>query len=88
MFSKLIVEYNSENVVIVSNNMQEEMLVIYYDNLQPKIKKIIVWLTGLYNDNIEEAIKEVLNNSGVDIEEEIELYRKSELYNIINEYNN
>lgn len=88
MYNNFGVEYSSDCILIVSNNMQEEMFVIYYDDLQPRIKKIIVWLTDLDNDNIEEAIKEVLHNSGIDIEEELELYRKSELYNILNENNN
>ena len=81
-----IIDYQSDYILIVSKD-EEEIRVISLDELNPKIVKINVWLVGLDNDTIEEAIKQVLNNSGYDIDYEIEEYRHSELYQSIEEYN-
>ena len=81
-----IIDYQSDYILIVSKD-EEEIKVISLDELNPKIVKINVWLVGLDNDTIEEAIKQVLNNSGYDIDYEIKLYRQSELYQSIKEYN-
>lgn len=80
------IEYQSECILIVSKD-DEEIKVISLDESNPKIVKINVWLVGLDNDTIEETIKQVLNNGGYDIDYEIELYRNSELYQNIKEYN-
>ena len=81
-----IIDYQSDYILIVSKD-DEEIKVISLDELNPKIVKINVWLVGLDNDTIEEAIKQVLHNGGYDIDYEIELYRHSELYQSIEEYN-
>ena len=81
-----IIDYQSDYILIVSKD-EEEIRVISLDELNPKIVKINVWLVGLDNDTIEEAIKQVLNNGGYDIDYEIEEYRHSELYQSIKEYN-
>ena len=81
-----IIDYQSDYILIVSKD-EEEIRVISLDELNPKIVKINVWLVGWDNDTIEEAIKQVLNNSGYDIDYEIEEYRHSELYQSIEEYN-
>ena len=81
-----IIDYQSDYILIVSKD-EEEIKVISLDELNPKIVKINVWLVGLDNDTIEEAIKQVLNNGGYDIDYEIEEYRHSELYQSIEEYN-
>ena len=80
------IDYQSDYILIVSKD-DEEIKVISLDESNPKIVKINVWLVGLDNDTIEEAIKQVLNNGGYDIDYEIELYRHSELYQSIEEYN-
>ena len=85
--SEFNIDYNSNDVLIISNNSGEEFWVICLDGLNPKIVKINVWLVGLDNDTIEEAIKQVLHNGGYDIDYEIEEYRHSELYQSIKEYN-
>lgn len=81
-----IIDYQSDYILIVSKD-EEEIRVISLDELNPKIVKINVWLVGWDNDTIEEAIKQVLNNGGYDIDYEIEEYRHSELYQSIEEYN-
>ena len=80
------IDYQSDYILIVSKD-DEEIKVISLDELNPKIVKINAWLVGLDNDTIEEAIKQVLNNGGYDINYEIEEYRHSELYQSIKEYN-
>ena len=85
--SEFNIDYNSNDVLIISNNSGEEFWVICLDGLNPKIVKINAWLVGLDNDTIEEAIKQVLDNGVYDIDYEIELYRNSELYQNIKEYN-
>ena len=80
------IDYQSDYILILSKD-DEEIRVISLDGLNPKIVKINVWLVGLDNDTIEESIKQVLHNGGYDIDYEIELYRNSELYQSIKEYN-
>ena len=81
-----ILEYSSEYILIVSNT-NDEIYIICLDDVNPKIVKINTYFVGLDNDMIEEAIKQVLHNGGYDIDYEIELYRHSELYQSIEEYN-
>lgn len=90
-----ILEYSSECILIVSKE-DEEIKVIYLDELNPKIVKINTYITGLDNEEIELAIKQVLDNNLYDIDYdnnlydidyEIKLYRQSELYQSIEEYN-
>lgn len=81
------IEYYSDNILIISNNSNEEFWVICLDGLSPKIVKINAWLVGLDNDTIEESIKQVLNDCVYDINYEIEEYRHSKLYQSIKEYN-
>ena len=81
-----ILEYQSECILILSKD-DEEIKVISLDELNPKIVKINTYITGLDNEEIEEAIKQVLDNTLYDIDYEIELYRHSELYQSIEEYN-
>lgn len=45
-----------------------------------KMKIINTMWDGLTNNDVEQAIKEVLHNEGYDIELEIEEYRNSDLY--------
>ena len=80
------IEYQSEYILIVSNT-NDEIYIICLDDVNPKIVKINTYFMGLDNDMIEEAIKQVLHNGGYDIGYEIELYRHSELYQSIEEYN-
>jgi hypothetical protein len=50
-----------------------------------KMKIINTMWDGLTNDDVEQAIEEVLHNSGYDIEWEIEEYRNSDLYRQLKE---
>ena len=80
------IEYQSDYILIISNS-NDEIYIICLDELKPKIVKINTYFTGIENDMIEEAIKQVLHNGGYNIEYEIEAYRKSEFYQSIKEYN-
>ena len=80
------IEYQSEYILIISKD-DEFLYIICLDDVNPKIEIINTYITGLDNDMIEEAIKQVLDNSIYDIDYEIELYRHSELYQSIEEYN-
>ena len=84
--SEFNIEYNSNDILIISSNGNEEFLVICLDAINPKIVKINTWLTGLSNSDIEQAIETVLHNGGYDIEYELELYRDSDLFRNIKEY--
>lgn len=81
-----ILEYQSECILILSKE-DEEIKVISLDELNPKIVKINTYITGFDNEEIESAIKQVLDNNLYDIDYEIKLYRHSELYQSIEEYN-
>lgn len=76
-------EYANDYIMIVSNFEQETIIVIEID--QMRSKKIFIWVTGLDNEIIENAIREVLSY-GYDIEEEIEKYRRSRMYQAIKEW--
>lgn len=84
--SEFSIEYNSNIILIISNNGNEEFWVICLDSYNPKIVKINTWLTGLSNSDIERAIETVLHNGGYDIDYELELYRDSDLFRNIKEY--
>lgn len=79
------IEYNSDCILIVSRDWSEEILVIGLDLSKPRIKRFDTWNDGLTNEEVENAIEEVLHNSGYDIESEIELYRESRFYNTLKE---
>ena len=80
------IEYQSDYILII-NKDDEYIYIICLDEVNPKIEKINTYYLGIDNDMIEEAIEKVLWNSGYDIEYEIEEYRHSNLYEIIEEYN-
>lgn len=79
------IEYNSDCILIVSREWNEEILVIGLDNTNPKIKTFYTWFNPPYNEDIENAIEEVLHNLGYDIESELELYRESKFYQMLKE---
>ena len=83
--SEFNIEYNSDDILIISNNSSEEFWVICLDDFRPKMVKINTWLNGLDNEEIEIAIEKVLHNGGYDIEYEIENYRCSRLYRDLEE---
>lgn len=80
------IEYQSDYILVISNT-DEEILVISLDKYNPKIEFINTYITGLDNNDIEEAINQVLDNGSYDIEYEIELYRNSKLYHLLEENN-
>lgn len=77
------IEYANDYIMIVSNFEQETIIVIEIDKMRSK--KIFIWVTGLDNEIVENAIREVLGY-GYDIEEEIEKYRRSRMYQAIKEW--
>ena len=85
MYNNIGVEYSSECILIVSRDYTEEVLVIGLDLTQPRIKRFDTWNEGLTNEEVENAIYEVLRNKGYDIESEIELYRESRFYHTLKE---
>lgn len=76
------IEYQSNYILIVSS-INDEIYIICLDEVSPKIVKINTYYMGLDNNQIEKGIKQVLNNSGYDIEFELEEYRQSRLYQIL-----
>ena len=87
MYSMNIV-YRSSCLLIIEDYGLDRFYIINLDDygiglLQNKIKVINTFTCGLTNADIEESIEEVLHNGGYDIEEEIEIYRNSELYNML-----
>lgn len=84
--SEFNIEYNSNDILIISNNSSGEFWVICLDDFRPKIVKINTWVNGLDNEEIEIAIEKVLHNGGYDIEYELELYRNSDLYRNLKDY--
>ena len=84
----MTVEYNSRNIIILSDfdSNNEIVIVAYYDDYHfglqnTKMVTINTFTDGLTNNDVKEAIVQVLNNTGCDIEYEIELYSESRLYN-------
>ena len=85
MNDNIKLEYSSNSIAILSKCENEELIIISVDNC--KVTNCLYGFYGIDNDMVEYAIKHVLkNNSYCDLEEEIELYRKSELYRNIKEY--
>lgn len=79
------IEYANDYIVIMSECEKETFIVIEIDQMHSK--KIFTWVTGLDNEIVENAIKEVLGYGyGYDIEEEIEKYRRSRMYQAIEEW--
>lgn len=76
------IEYQSNCILIVSST-NDEIYIICLDEVNPKIVKINTFYLGLDNNQIEEGIKQVLNNSDYDIEFELEEYRQSRLCQIL-----
>lgn len=85
MNDNIKLEYSSNSIAILSKCENEELIIISVDNYE--VTNCLYGFYGIDNDMVEYAIKHVLkNNSYCDLEEEIELYRKSELYRNIKEY--
>lgn len=77
------IEYESvtSRVVIIFDNDNENIYVVGLET--SKIEKQVTWLCGLTNNDVEDMIKKVLENSGFDVEEEIEQYRDSKMYQLL-----
>ena len=78
--------YTSTCLLIVEDYAYDRVAIInisdYELGLQTtKMLIIDTYTDGLTNNDVEEAIKQVLHNGGYDIEYEIEEYRTSQLYN-------
>ena len=77
--------FSYEKLVILESR-DEDIEIILIDETNPKVK---VFYSGWYaptNDELEEAIKEVLRNTGYDIEDYLEAYRSSVLYKRVKAY--
>lgn len=81
------IEYSSENILIISDDIYGELKAIFPDKTNPKVCIITnnLYNNSLNNADVEYAINEVLHNSGIDIVEEIEQYKNSKLYDKIND---
>ena len=79
------IEYESvtSRIVIIFDNDNENIYVVGLET--NKIAKQSTWLCGLTNDDIECMIRKVLQVSSFDIEEEIEQYRDSKMYQLLKE---
>lgn len=79
------IEYESitSRVVIIFDNDNENIYVVGLET--NKIEKQSTWLCGLTNDDVEYMIRKVLENGSFDIEEEIEQYRDSKMYQLLKE---
>ena len=78
--------YTSTCLLIVEDYAYDRVSIInvsdYELGLQTtKMLIIDTYTDGLTNADVEDAIEQVLHNSGYDIEYEIEEYRTSQLYN-------
>ena len=79
------IEYVSSCLLMINDWHHDKFYVINIDDYQEGLintKMIIIntYTDGLTNNDVEEAIKQVLHNGGYDIEYEIEEYRESRLY--------
>lgn len=83
---KIELVYSSNLIAILSKYENEELIIINSDNY--KVANCLYGLFGIDNELIEYCIKKVLIDcSSYILEEEIELYRKSDLYKENKEYN-
>lgn len=78
--------YTSSCLLMIEDYEYDRFYVINIDDYQlglqnTKMLVINTFTDGLTNADVEDAIKQVLHNSGYDIEYEIEEYRTSQLYN-------
>ena len=77
------IEYESitSRIVVIYDINEDNVYVVGLET--NKIEKINTFMYGLTNDDVEEMIKKVLQNSAFDIEEEIEQYRDSKMYKLL-----
>lgn len=79
--------YMSDSLIMIEDFGNDRFYITQvFDNYNlglqnTKMKIINTMWDGLTNADIEQAIEEVLHNSGYDIEWEIEEYRNSQLFN-------
>ena len=83
--STMNILYTSSCLVMLEDYCYERFYVINvndYDLGLQDTKMLVIdtYTNGLTNNDVEDAIKQVLHNGGYDIEYEIEEYRKSRLY--------
>jgi hypothetical protein len=84
-YKSMNIEYESitSGVVVIYDNDNENIYVVGL--LTNKIERQATWISGLTNDDVECMIRKVLENSSFDVEEEIEQYQKSEMYQLLKE---
>ena len=78
--------YTSTCLLMIEDYGDNRFYVINVDDYQLGLQQtnmivIDTFTDGLTNNDVEDAIKQVLHNGGYDIEYEIEEYRTSQLYN-------
>ena len=79
------IEYESvtSRIVIIYDINEDNVYVVGLET--NKIEKVNAFMYGLTNDDVEYMIRKVLENGSFDIEEEIEQYRDSKMYQLLKE---
>lgn len=78
--NNLNVEYYSNVILITFDTFTEVARVIFIDTKQPKIKEYNTWFDPITINDIENDIREMLDNTSYNIEDEIDNFRHSRLY--------
>lgn len=81
----LNVEYYSNVILITFDTFTEVARVIFIDTKQPKIKEYNTCYYPITINDIENDIKEMLYNTSYNIEDEIDNFRCSNLYQLLKE---
>ena len=81
----LNVEYYSNVILITFDTFTEVARIIFIDTKQPKIKDYNTWFDPLTINDIENDIREMLENTSYSIEDEIDNFRCSNLYQLLKE---
>lgn len=81
----LNVEYYSNVILITFDTFTEVARVIFIDTKQPKIKEYNTWFDPITINDIENDIKEMLDNTSYNIDDEIDNFRCSILYQLLKE---
>ena len=81
----LNVEYYSNVILITFDTFTEVARVIFIDTKQPKIKEYNTWFDPITINDIENDIRAMLDNTSYNIEDEIDNFRCSNLYQLLKE---
>ena len=82
--------YASNNILIIDDYVYGRFYIIALDDYKlglntTRMVAIDTFTNGLTNNDVEDYIEQLLRNTGYDVEEEIENYRNSSLYQALSE---